>query len=263
MAEPNLGTIDYESKHNQVSWQGVKFADDNDFDSFMVNKVSSRLNDEDGISEFKTHLNGLASTGFAKEALNKILEAEIPEERDWAIGEAFAEAYLSDNYNIIWPWNMDRDKRNPMASLPGADLVGFEVNGKNVRLALGEVKTSGDADTPPNVMCGRSGMIHQIDNLANNLGILFNLLKWLLVRCKGTEYEECYNAAISLYLNSKNVALFGVLIRDTTPNEKDLKSRGIALSKGISHPATCHLIAMYLPCTIESLPTRISERAAS
>ena len=37
-----------------------------------------------------------------------------------------------------FPWNSDRDKRTPKASLPGADLVGFIENGDEVVLVLGE-----------------------------------------------------------------------------------------------------------------------------
>ena len=37
-----------------------------------------------------------------------------------------------------FPWNSDRDKRTPKASLSGADLVGFIENGDEVVLVLGE-----------------------------------------------------------------------------------------------------------------------------
>ncbi len=260
MTRTSLCTTCYEDLDQQVSWCGLGIAEGQEFESFIANEVSSRLHDEEGESVFETHLRGLASTGFASKSVDKILAAVIPEERDWAVGEAMAEAYLARHHDIIWPWNMERDKRNPNASLPGADLVGFEIKGDTVRLALGEVKTSGDADSPPNVMKGRSGMYHQIDNLANNLGLIRLLLKWLLFRCKGTNHEPSYNAAISLFLKSGNkaVALFGVLIRDTEPNVLDLQARGRSLARALRDPSTCGLIALYIPCTIGDLPTRIS-----
>ena len=230
------------------------------YNSFLKNKVASRLYDEENAQELETCLRGLATTGFAQDSLNAILTAEVPEERSWAIGEAMAEAYLEIEYGITWPWNMERDKRTPKASLPGADLVGFEINNDLIRLALGEVKTSSDINTPPNVMKGRSGMIHQIDNLASNLGLINQILKWLLPRCKGTENEPLFNAAISLLLESGNkaVSLFGVLVRDTQPYELDLKTRGQFLANTLQAPATCQLVAIYLPCTIEDLPRLIS-----
>lgn len=172
MTDSVLATISYEDQDGQVSWRGVHMEDDNGFNTFMTNDVASRLHDEEGNTEFETHLRGLANTGFARDSLNAILSARVPEERDWAVGEAMAEAYLCRNYEITWPWNMERDKRNPKASLPGADLVGFQIEGGNARLALGEVKTSTDANTPPGVMNGRSGMTHQIDNLSNSLSLI-------------------------------------------------------------------------------------------
>jgi hypothetical protein len=260
MTDATLGHIEYEAQVEQVSWQGISLTEGNSFESFMTNEVASRLHDEEGANEFEKHLRGLATTGFANSSLNEILTAEIPEERDWAIGEAMAEAYLAHQHNITWPWNMEKDKRNPKASLPGADLVGFEIGATETRLALGEVKTSGDAKTPPGVMNGRSGMKHQIDNLATDLGLIVQLLQWLMPRCKGTSHETSFNTAISLFLNSGNkaIALFGVLIRDTQPNELDLSSRGQSLSNTLHNPSTCKLIGLYLPCTIVDLPARIS-----
>lgn len=155
---------------------------------------------------------------------------------------------------------MERDKRHPHASLPGADLVGFRVADGEVQLALGEVKTSTDTNTPPNVMNGRSGMVHQIDNLASNLSLICQLLKWLLPRCKGTEHEASFNEAVSLFLNSGNkaIALFGVLIRDTEPSELDLRARGQHIAGNLQDPATCYLIAIYLPFPISDLPVHVA-----
>ena len=260
MTAPVLTTVSYENQDRQVDWRGVAMAEGETFETFMSNDVSSRLHDAEGSAEFESYLRGLANTGFARDSLDKILAAEVLEERDWAVGEAMAEAYLTREHNITWPWNMERDKRNPKASLPGADLVGFKIEGDKVRLALGEVKTSTDHRTPPGVMNGSSGMTHQIDNLATNLGLICQLLKWLLPRCKGTDHEATFNAAVGVFLDSGNkaVALFGVLIRDTEPNELDLQARGKALAGTLSEPTTCNLIAIYLPCAISDLPARVS-----
>jgi hypothetical protein len=254
-----LATISYQDRDGQVSWCGVCMEDGDEFGAFMTNNVASRLHDTEGRTEFESYLRGLATTGFARDSLNAILTAEVHEERDWAVGEAMAEAYLGREHQIAWPWNMERDKRNPKASLPGADLIGFQSENEDTRLALGEVKSSADANTPPGVMNGRSGMRHQIDNLANNLSLVCQLLKWLLPRCKGTEFETPFKAAVGLFLDSGNkaVSLFGVLIRDRQPNELDLAARGRTLARTLQDPTTCHLIAIYLPCPITDLPSRI------
>lgn len=259
MTESTLETTNYESRNRQVSWQGISMADGDAFDSFMANDVASRLYDEEGMSDFESHLRNLAITGFANDSLDEILTAEIQEGRDWAVGEALAEAHLMHQHDIAWPWNMERDKRTPNASLPGADLIGFEINGEDVRLALGEVKTSSDENTPPNVMYGRSGMTHQIDNLNSNLGLLCQILKWLHPRCKGTEYETLFATATTLLLDSENkaFAMFGVLIRDTEPNVLDLQTRGNSLAGTLHDTSTCKLIAIYVPCAIAELSVRV------
>lgn len=225
----------------------------------MVNEVAARLHDDLGKADFTSHLNSLASTGFAQNSLRAILDAEHPEERDWAVGEAVAEAWLEREHGVVWPWNMERDKRTPKASLPGADLVGFVTRGSETRLALGEVKCSSDVNTPPNVMIGRSGMAHQLENLATDVGLLHTLIRWLQPRCRGNSAELHFNSAISLLLQSGNTAitLFGVLVRDTNPNELDLRSRGQHLGGVVKTPTGCHLFALYLPCSVASLPDHV------
>ena len=256
-----FSNIEYAGTHAQTSWSGVSLQECSDLDSFMCGEVADRLHDSEGRSEFKAHLRGLALTDFGKASLEAVLGAETPEERDWAVGEALAEALLTRTHGVQWPWNMERDKRNPKASLPGADIVGFIPLGPRFRLALGEVKTSAEPSSPPQVMSGRSWHIgHQIDTLAADLGIIYQLLKWLQPRCKGTGFEPAFNSSVEDYLNSGNrsATLFGVLIRDTSVNELDLKGRGTALGATVPAPALCILMAVYLPHRISDLSAKIS-----
>lgn len=238
----------------------MQLVEGNEFDAFMADEVAPRLHDETGKADFTAHLNSLASTGFAQDSLQAILEAEHPEERDWAAGEALAEAWLSREHGVVWPWNMERDKRTAQASLPGADLVGFVTQGSETCLALGEVKSSSDRDTPPNVMTGRKGLPRQLENLATDVGLLHTLLRWLQPRCRANSAELHFNAAVRTLLQSGNKAmtLFGVLVRDTQPDVRDLRSRGQHLAGIVNAPAGCYLLALYLPCQIASLPARIS-----
>lgn len=249
----------YGNSINTTSWHGLRLDDGDEFDKFIANEVKPRLHDEAGKADFTAHLHSLASTGFAHDSLQVILEAEQPEERDWAVGEAMAEAWLSREHGVIWPWNMERDKRTPLASLPGADLVGFLTHGSETRLALGEVKCSSDSSAPPNVMTGQHGMARQLENLVTDFGLLHVLIRWLQPRCRGNGNEPHFNAAVGLLLQSgiKAMSLFGVLVRDTVPDEKDLSSRGKHLGAIVKEPANCHLLALYLPCSIASLPARI------
>lgn len=251
----------YQSGQDCVSWQGHCAQQGDAFDAFLQGTVAARLNDAEGHAEFTEHLRGLSLTGMGQEALEEVLAAEVPEARDWAVGEALAEAVLEAQHDVVLPWNTERDKRNPFASLPGADIVGFQRDGDSHRLALGEVKCSSEAQSPPQVMSGRSGMTHQLDTLASNLATLCQLLKWLLPRVKGTKHETAFNNACTRYFNSahRDLVLFGVLIRDQAVRETDLQARGRTLAGRLQAPSCCRLLALYLPWPIAQLPARIGQ----
>jgi len=249
----------YADQDRQVSWTGVQMNDGDDFTQFLTMEVAARVRDEEGASAFEAHLRGLATTGFEHESLEALLNAGQEEERDWAIGEALAEVHLSQEHGIEWPWNSERDKCTPLASLPGADLVGLMADEDGILFALGEVKCSSEAKNPPQVMSGRSGMANQLEKLADDLGLLRTLLGWLFPRCKGAPYQTNFNHAVKRLLGSGNkaIALFGILIRDTQPNPKDLCSRGRYLAGRLQAPTSCRLKALHLPCPISDLPARI------
>ena len=255
----------YQSTHGCVSWQGECALDGAALGSFLSGPVAARLNDAEGGDELRSHLRGLSLTGMGKVALEEVLAADEPEERDWAAGEALAEALLEEHHDVVLPWNTERDKRNPFASLPGADIVGFQRDGDSHRLALGEVKCSSEAQWPPQVMSGRSGGLgHQLDTLASNLSTICQLLKWLLPRVKRTPHEGSFNTACGRYFNSgrRDLALFGILVRDQEARETDLQARGRSLGGRLQLPTRCHLIALYLPWPISQLPAAIQQGGA-
>lgn len=262
---PFPSEIAYQSANGCVSWQGERAVDGDDLKGFLSGPVAARMHDLEGHEELRSHLNGLNLTGMGQDALEEVLAAEVPEERDWAAGEALAEAVLEEHHNIVLPWNTERDKRNPFASLQGADIVGFQRDGDSHRLALGEVKCSSEEKWPPQVMSGRSGgMGHQLETLANNLATILQLLKWLLPRVKGTEHEGTFKTAFSRYFNSRyrDLTLFGILIRDKDARETDLQARGFSLSGSLKEPTRCHLLAFYLPWPISELPAVIQHGGA-
>ena len=248
-----------------MRYKGYELKECTEFNHFLETEVAHRVKDKEAFDALHNDLSALATTGFAKESLEKLLNHETQEERDWAIGENLAECLLAKDYGVQWPWNMERDKRTPLASLPGADLVGFIYFKGGLKLVIGEVKTSSDKNSPPQVVYGKSGMAHQIEKLACNLELIMQLIKWLHPRCKNTEYEDSFNIAISHFINNGNKAifLFGVLIRDTSSQEKDLKSRAKSLSHSIEAPTYCDLVAYYLPFSIAELPIMISKEAKS
>lgn len=266
-----MESVKYKGTVGIVCWHGLLFENNENYSNFIQQDVAARLYDEEAKSDFETTLRSVASTGFEQENLNALLSAkeEVEESRGWAIGEALAEAWLTKKYNVIWPWNLERDKRTPKASLPGADLIGFITysndSGDETRFLFGEVKTSSDKNTPPKVMNGKSGMIHQLEELAKNLSLIATALSWLHSRCKNTSHENQFKSAAKLFISSGNkaIALFGILVRDTPPSEQDLKVRAKTLSNSVNNPTCCQLNALYLPHPISDLSSLVSKRVQS
>jgi hypothetical protein len=124
---------------------------------------------------------------------------------------------------------------------------------------LGEVKTSSDASAPPGVMVGGTGMIWQLCENASRLDIQHALLKWLRSRCSTPDLRNLYRDALKRFVAStgKEVLLVGVLVRDTQPNELDLKNRAAALAKTVKAPAKAELHAFYVPPELGKWPALV------
>lgn len=252
-----VSQVGYSGTHNNASWYGRTVADKDCFKSYMASRVKARVEDTEAQDSFEAELRGMATTGMQTSFVEALLTA-VPVENSWAIGEALAECVLSeqDTREICWPWNLVRDRRTPRASLPGADLVGFCKEGESVLLLFGEVKTSSDARTPPNVMSGSGGMAWQLEQEATRLDLQHSLLKWLRSRCVSREHQNLYRAAVGRYVQSsgKEILLVGILLRDTKPNTLDLTARAKALAAKLSTPTRIEITAWYLPVPITDWP---------
>jgi hypothetical protein len=245
-----------------VGWQGRHVADPDAFRHFLSERVRHRLWDSEEADRFEAELRVLATTEMATATLAELLTEEI-EKQPWEVGEAMAECILEDEQRVVWPWNTERDKRTPRASLPGADLIGFACDDAGPILVLGEVKTSEDGSCPPNVMYGGSGMVHQIDELAKRRDIHGCVLRWLRARCTTPDLHEAYKVATSRYLRSggREIALVGMLMRDTPPHENDLAARFRSLSRSVGSPTRLLLAAWYLPMPLAEWVTNCPKAA--
>lgn len=243
----------YPADESVLQWRGTHITDPEEFALFLQGPVKERVGDETFAAEFKHDLSALATTDMASETLEKLLTS-APVALDWEIGEAISECLLADEFGAEWPWNENRDRKTPRASLPGADIVGFLEDDDGTALLFGEVKTSSDSSAPPGVLNGRSGLIHQIDALATRTDIHFALLKWLSARCKGGPLWGKFQQASQRYLNSggKDMALVGVLLRDTPPDVEDLRTRGEKLVASAAEKPRIRLDAWYTPMPIVS-----------
>ena len=250
-------TQHYEGELAQAAWSGKSIADDPDFRAYLRGPVRDRLRDSEEAEAFSVEIAGLATTGLGSETVEAVLAAENPVRKPWEVGEALAEALLEEHRGVAWPWNKERDKLTPKASLSGADLVGLvSLGGTDAALAVGEVKTSSDSDTPPGVLSGRSGMAHQLQRFENDLELQGTILKWLHARCKDTSFWPQYESAVARFMNSggRDFVLFGLLMRDTQPHVLDLEARGKTLGANAEDPTTYELSAWHLPCPIDEWP---------
>lgn len=247
----NSSLLQYSDAEGSASWEGRLIPDKSRFATYLRKAISSRQTDS--TPTFKSNLQGLATADSEKEYVGRLLNA-FPRLRDWEIGEALAECLLLDDPDreIHFPGRNLQDRRSPQASLPGADLVGFYREGDAVLLLFGEVKTSHEGRTPPSVMTGNRGMVGQLERLATRDDIHVTLLKWLWVRCVTDPLKQLYGKASSRLVESKgrDLLLVGMLMRDTAPNELDLKAPGTALATRVSVRTRIQLAAWYLPIRI-------------
>jgi hypothetical protein len=227
------------------------------FRGYVQKRVKARSHDNEAGEPFAAELRGMTTTDMDTVFVEQLLRA-VPGDKSWEVGEALAECVQADDdsQEVCWPWNLVRDRRTPRASLPGADLVGFCRQGELTLLLFGEVKTSSDTNTPPNVMKGSGGMAWQLEEEATRLDVQHNLLKWLRTRCNSVAHLDLYRAAVQRYVQShgKEILLVGILLRDTQPDERDVKSRAIVLSKRLASLTRIEIIAWYLPVPISKSP---------
>ncbi|TWU57674.1 hypothetical protein [Rubripirellula reticaptiva] len=219
-------------------------------DAALDGSVRELIEDESGRNMAASLTASLSLTGFQTDNLKSVLNSES-DPKDWEVGEAYSEAYLTKHKKCHFPWADRWDEKKEKSSLPGADLVGLqETNDKTLRhrFAFGEVKTSYEAKHPPGVMYGSEGLKQQLDDLRDQRSIRETLVRYLTIRASGASWEAEWKSAIQRFTKSStDVAVFGVLVRDVQPNKKDLSAR--AKGAATKKPAKMHieLLAIYLP----------------
>ena len=240
------GTIVYELGATPCSGVGISWSNA-DLDTALSERVAGLVFDDEGMADLESVVRELADTDFAQEGINRILSN--PEAiNDWRVGEAIAEAYLVDHRSCHFPWPVGRDERKSGSSLPGADLVGFRTDENGVALAFGEVKTSSEANYPPRVMYGETGLKTQLENLRDQKRIRDDLFKYIGHRAKGVPWRAHFIDASRRYLqNSSDVHLYGVLIRDVAPREDDFNLCVMQVGSGCPEGTRIEFLAMYLP----------------
>lgn len=227
------GSIVYQNNNNEFSINGYSFTDNDIEKSSQI--IANICFDSSGKDKFESYMNTLSDTGFSP-----LKTTNLVTPKDWQVGEGFAEAYITAHALCTFPWSNNRDLKNPNSSLTGADLVGYHKG----KFAFGEVKTSREKNTPPQVTSKKSdGLNTQLNNLCSNHDLRWVLIQYLFHRQQNSnEYKDACRAYLE---NKNNFYIFGVLIRCTEPTIDDWKY----LNKNLQvHEANkVSLIALYLP----------------
>jgi len=113
-----LATLTYQGEKSQVIWQGHALSNGSAFGSFMQTDVAARLNDNEGIMEFESHLRSLSLTEFGTESLETVLNANSPEERDWAVVKPLRKPGLKQNIRLSGPGTWNGINAMPMQVCP-------------------------------------------------------------------------------------------------------------------------------------------------
>jgi hypothetical protein len=244
----------YAGEDGAVTWRGVELTVDV-MRELQAGPWAERAGDLAATRDIVTELRSLATTDMETAFIGTLLATE-PEPKDWQYGEALAEVLLEHWHGAVWLWDSARDRRTRKASLPGADLVGLCVADGSATLLFGEVKSSSEAKSPPQVMTARpDGMIEQLKRLTQ-VNDYMTLLKWLRHRCRTEEHLGAYQTAARRFIGSqgKDFRLFGCLVRDTAPQAADLSGPAAELAKAVVEPMHALLTAWYLPIAKATWP---------
>lgn len=228
-------------------------------DTTLSGSVAEIVFDDIGASQVAVLLEGLANTDFERENLAALLANDNAPE-NWRVGEALAEHYLTETRDCDFPWPDGRDERKQGSSLPGADLVGFQRENGQIRFAFGEVKTSSEANYPPGAMHGRHGLKQQLEDLRDRRDLRDGLIRYLCYRATGASWKDEFRSAASAYLQDTcDVRIFGILIRDVSPDQGDLKTRVERLGQNCPQAVVIELFAIYLPAgSISTLSSKVT-----
>lgn len=232
-----------ETVSTNIDFLGFCF-EENQFEWYLQNRVKYKFEDTEW-AEMLTEA-AVESTGFSSENFTDIFQNR-DEASSWRIGELLAECILEDFFHANFYYNSTRDAKNFRSCLPGADLVGICTLDNTICFLFGEVKTSDDQNTPPNVVYGKTGMIHQLETLRDDRDKRNYLVKWLFSKSIVAEpaFKEQCAEALRNYVENNIVHLVGVLVRDTPPSVRDLRARAIALNNNTPTNIKIRLMALY------------------
>lgn len=224
MTVPFQSSSVYSGVQGHVSYTAFESTGASACEDWLRSAVAERVYDKAIDDDFAGDVEVLATDGFETAGLQEYLDEPTQAVSYWDIGESIASLYLMERQGASHLCNPRRDLRSEQGSLPGADIVGYQVlPGGAVVFLFGEVKASGEAGSPPSVMASSgSGMVVQLTRLATKVAARRQLLRYLKARSDTTGARPLWEAAMKS-LGEKKYALTGVLVRDSSPEVKDVE----------------------------------------
>lgn len=79
------------------------------------------------------------------------------------------------------------------------------------------------------------------------------------MRNKGTEYEKIFKLTFDFFIDTelRFISLFGMLIRDISPDQTDLISGTKRLAELLLSPTECQLVALHLPYAVSEFSEHV------
>lgn len=256
MAIP-LPTLEYDVSSPPVTAHGLSYTNQQ-LEQILSGPVKRILQDTAGQEELSGLLASLVTTDFEQAELAEVL-AQEHEFEDWLVGEAIAEAFVAERGRCEYPWPTSRDLKNAKASPAGCDLTGLQLLDDQelpYRFSFGEVKTSCDQKSPPSVM---TNLGKQLFGLRDDKSVKNDLVKYLGQHAVGMPWLSKYQSAATRYFRSggTDIAVYGVLVRDTSPTEADIRGKARALAEKCPPATDIELHAVHIPAgEIINLPAR-------
>ena len=250
-------TLEYDVSSTPVIAHGLSYTNQQ-LDQILSGPVKTILQDVTGQEELLGLLASLAATDFESTEVAEVL-AEEREFKDWLVGEAIAEAFVTERGRCEYPWPTSRDLKNSNASPAGCDLTGFQqLDDQELpyRFSFGEVKTSYDQNSPPSVM---TSLGKQLSDLRDDKRVKTDLVRYLGLHAAGKPWESKFQSAAKRYVQSQgtDIAIYGVLVRDTAPSEGDIRGRARSLAVACPEATDIELHAIHIPAgEITNLPGR-------
>ena len=253
--------LEYKETYENIQVEGFSTSGEN-CKAYLANRVSSKITEADSSEQLRSHLAELETTGFnSGELFAQTIDSQL-HVKDWEIGEAIAETVLEDEHEAMFPWETGWDKRTLKANLPGADIVGFQ-HKKAPRFIFGQVKSSSETRVPPQIINSSNDCLkNQMHHLLHKPSERMQLIAWLLLRVKGTDWMSAFKEALENYAQ-KDYCIVGVLVSGgRTANPKDLTG----ICTDIQHTnkeCDMSLLGYYLPLDKEEWHRLLQRREVS